>query len=216
VSSSLASALRIPRRAARDLCLDKVCGPLSDGWKQDSGAVRTRSVRCMTGRSALPRDSSNYPSVDAAKFSVTSEPGSTGEFESSRDVRLTVLIVAEDSLDPAQGLQARRKIKACPVSAASWVNSPGRGVRRCDLAAAELDLGGQGERKDQDRRRASRSRRTDNAVEHSAGVHPLVDPHQRSGRFRRSRTKAHQANRWTPAIRTTTRPALGIHDRRAG
>jgi hypothetical protein len=28
--------------------------------------------------------------------------GSTGEFESSRDVRLTILIVAKDSLDPVQ------------------------------------------------------------------------------------------------------------------
>jgi hypothetical protein len=38
--------------------------------------------------------------------------GSTGEFESSRMyVGPTILIVAEDSLDPAQCLQARRKIK---------------------------------------------------------------------------------------------------------
>jgi hypothetical protein len=40
--------------------------------------------------------------------------GSTGEFESSRDVRPTILIVAEDSLDRAQCLQARRKIKGLP------------------------------------------------------------------------------------------------------
>jgi hypothetical protein len=108
--------------------------------------------------------------VDAAKFSVMSEPVRRENSSPAAMYDRQILIVAEDSLDPAQCLQARRKIKACPVSAAS--NSPGRGVRRCDLAAAELDLGGQGERKDQDRRRASRSRRTNNAVEHSAGVHP--------------------------------------------
>ena len=35
------------------------------------------------------------------------------------------------------------------------------------------------------------------------------------GRFRRSRTNAHHADRWTPAIRTMTRLVLEIADRRA-
>jgi hypothetical protein len=98
--------------------------------------------------------------------------GSTGEFESSRDVRPTILIVAEDSLDPAQCLQARRKLKGLPGLSSELGELTGRCVRRCDLAAAELDFGEQGQRKGQDRRGASRSCRTDNAVEHSGGRTP--------------------------------------------
>jgi hypothetical protein len=115
--------------------------------------------------------------------------GSTGEFESSRDVGPTILIVAEYSLDPAQCLQARRKIKGLPGLSSELGELTGRCVRRCDLAAAELNFGEQGQRKGRDRRGASRSCRTDNAAEHSAGVHLLLDLHQRSGRFRRSRRK---------------------------
>jgi hypothetical protein len=149
----------------------------------------TQSVRCMTARSAWPRNSSNYPRVDAAKFSVTSEPDSTGEFESSRDVRLTVLIAAEDSLDPAQGLPARRKIKGLPGLSSELGELSG--LRRTPLRSCRggARLGEQGQGKGQVRRGASRSCRTDNAVEHSAGVHPLLDPHQRSGRFRRSQNE---------------------------
>jgi hypothetical protein len=78
--------------------------------------------------------------------------GSTGELGSSRDVRPTILIVAEDSLDPAQCLQARRKIKGLPGLSSELGELTGRCVRRCDLAAAELDFGEQGQRKGQDRR----------------------------------------------------------------
>jgi hypothetical protein len=95
-------------------------------------------------------------------------------------VRPTILIVAEDSLDPAQCLQARRKIKGLPGLSSELGELTGRCVRRCDLAAAELDFGEQGQRKGQDRRGTSCSR-TDDAVQHSADVHLLLDPHQRQG-----------------------------------
>jgi hypothetical protein len=63
-------------RAAPNPRLDQVSGPLSDGRKQDpvpfGSSMRAHSLRCMTARSARPRDSSNNPSADAAKFSITS------------------------------------------------------------------------------------------------------------------------------------------------
>jgi hypothetical protein len=52
----------------------------------------------------------------------------------------------------------------CPVSAARWADSAAA-ARRCDLAAAELELGEQAQRKGQDSLGASRSCRIDNAVE---------------------------------------------------
>jgi hypothetical protein len=59
----------------------------------------------MTALSAWPRDSSNKSERRRCKIRGHVRAGSTGEFESSRDVRPTILIAAEDSLDPAQGYQ---------------------------------------------------------------------------------------------------------------
>ena len=77
---------------------------------------------------------------------------------------------------------------ACRDSAASWVNSwagayaaailPRRNSTSASTAKGKVN-----------RRGASRSCRTDNAVEHSARVDLLLNPHQRSGRFADDDTK---------------------------
>ena len=64
--------------------------------------------------------------------------GSTGEFESSRMyVRPTILIVTEDNLDPAQCLQARRKIKGLSGLSSELGELTGRCARRCDHQGRE-------------------------------------------------------------------------------
>lgn len=165
-------------------------------------------VRCMTARSA-PGQLQRSERRDAARSQ--SHPR---RFDGR--IRIQPRCTPDNAhrgrgqLDPAQCLRARKE-KACPVSAASWVNSPGRGVRRCDLPRGISTSASKAKRP---RERsgssgASRSCRTDDAVEHSAGVHPLLDPHQRSG-LRRSQTKSSPSGSMD-----SERFALEIHDRRA-
>jgi len=101
--------LRIHFCASADLRLDKVCGPLSDGWKQDSGAVLlfeacTLSQMHNRAISAAPREL-QQSERRRRKIINQVEAGSTGAFEPSGDVPPTVLIVAENRLDPGQADQ---------------------------------------------------------------------------------------------------------------
>ena len=96
-------------------------------------------------------------------------------------MRPAVLIVPEDRLDPGQGHQRVGRQTCLPGLGGELDGLSGGGVGRRDLAAPELELGEQGQGKGQDGRGACRARRADDAVEHRAGVRPLLDPHQQQG-----------------------------------
>ena len=120
--------------------------------------------------------------------------GPAGEIESGRDVRPAILIVAEDRLGPCQGHQRPGRQTCLPSLGGELDGLGGGGVCGRDLAAPQLELGEHGQGRGQDGRGARRSRRADDAVEHLAGVRPLLDPPQRLGDAEHERELAERIN----------------------
>jgi hypothetical protein len=176
-------AFRVRHRAAADVRLDEVRGRLGDSRKQGVRVVLLLKPPCAFGQvdggavGAAPRQLQQSEhrcrvGVDRARA------GPAGEFESGRDVRPAILIVSEDRLGPGQDHQREGRQGGLPGLGGELDGLGGGGECRRHLAAPELELREKGQGKGQDGRGARRSGRADDAIEHRAGVRPLLDPHQ--------------------------------------
>jgi hypothetical protein len=184
LSSSMASERLASVVAPLRISLHKVCGPLSDGRKLMANAVvpfrdlrippreRRRDRRAPAQAPTIRAPTQHKSQSSTSRFDGRTRaqpPRARGNPHRGRGPPR-----------PAPGLRANRN-----TGHSAWYQlRAGRTPRprrsRSDLAASELELRKQGQRKWQNGRGTSRSRRTDYAVEHSAGMAPLLDPHASS------------------------------------
>jgi hypothetical protein len=156
------------------MCVDEVRGRLDNGRKHGAGAVQLLEPYAFGqvdggAIGVAPRQLQQSEHRGGVDFDRV-RAGPAGEFEPGDDVRPAIRIVSEDRLYPRQDHERVGRQTALPGLGGELDGLGGCGICGCDLAAPELELGKQGQRKGQDGRGAGRSRRADDAVEHPAGV----------------------------------------------